>query len=149
LYEFERAWSRSSSGSREHQGSVTRETLPTPQLPKSVSSVTPKETFDEYNAFQPDLIIVFNEHAHILTEAGAEGVPDFIVEILSPKTRRLDLVHKKRVYAIRGVRRDGILCQGKQFALAFAVHGPLFTVRRILSAQIWGAGQREAQQETV
>ena len=59
---------------------------------------------DEYNAFQPDLIIVLNEHADILTEAGAEGVPDLIVEILSPKTRRLDLVNKKRIYAIRGVR---------------------------------------------
>jgi len=59
---------------------------------------------DEYNVFQPDLIIVLNEHADILTEAGAEGVPDLIVEILSPKTRRLDLVSKKRVYAIRGVR---------------------------------------------
>ena len=59
---------------------------------------------DEYNVFQPDLIIVLNEHADILTEAGAEGVPDLIVEILSPKTRRLDLVNKKRIYAIRGVR---------------------------------------------
>ena len=58
---------------------------------------------DEYNAFQPDLIVVLNEHASILTEAGAVGVPDLIVEILSPKTRRLDLLNKKRVYAAKGV----------------------------------------------
>lgn len=59
---------------------------------------------DQHNAFQPDLIIVLNEHADILTEAGAEGAPDFVVEILSPKTRWLDLVNKKRLYATRGVR---------------------------------------------
>ena len=44
------------------------------------------------------------EHAGILTEAGAEGAPDFVVEILSPKTRQLDLINKKRLYATRGVR---------------------------------------------
>jgi Uma2 family endonuclease len=49
------------------------------------------------------LIIVLNEHAGILTEAGAAGVPDLVVEILSPKTRRLDLLNKKRVYATKGV----------------------------------------------
>jgi len=59
---------------------------------------------DEHNVFQPDLIVVLNEHAGILTEAGAEGAPDFVVEILSPKTRRLDLINKKRLYATRGVR---------------------------------------------
>jgi Uma2 family endonuclease len=64
---------------------------------------------DEYNVFQPDLIIVLNEHAGILTEAGAIGAPDLIVEILSPKTRRLDLLNKKRVYAIRGVRELWII----------------------------------------
>ena len=54
--------------------------------------------------FQPDLLIVLNENRRILTDAGAEGAPDFVVEILSPKTRQLDLVNKKRVYARMGVK---------------------------------------------
>ena len=58
---------------------------------------------------QPDLIVVLNEHAGILTEAGAEGAPDFVVEILSPKTQRLDLVNKKRLYATRGARELWII----------------------------------------
>jgi Uma2 family endonuclease len=37
--------------------------------------------------FQPDLLIVRHENRDILTEAGAEGAPDLIVEILSVKTR--------------------------------------------------------------
>src|ERR1700730_4369313 len=59
---------------------------------------------DEINVFQPDLLVVLNERLGILTEEGAEGAPDLVVEILSPKTRRLDLVNKKQEYARAGVR---------------------------------------------
>ncbi len=59
---------------------------------------------DGINVFQPDIIVVLNEHLEILTEAGAEGAPDLVIEILSPKTRRLDLVNKKQEYARAGVK---------------------------------------------
>jgi Uma2 family endonuclease len=69
--------------------------------------------FDVYltdtDVFQPDLLIVLNENRGILTDAGAEGAPDFVVEILSPKTRQLDLVNKKRVYARLGVKELWII----------------------------------------
>jgi Uma2 family endonuclease len=64
---------------------------------------------DETNVFQPDLIIVLNERLGILTEAGAEGAPEFVVEILSPKTRRLDLMNKKQEYARAGVKELWII----------------------------------------
>ena len=64
---------------------------------------------DETNVFQPDLIIVLNERLGILTEAGAEGAPELVVEILSPKTRRLDLVNKKQEYARAGVKELWII----------------------------------------
>ena len=64
--------------------------------------------FDVYltntDVFQPDLLVVLNANRSILTDAGAEGPPDLVVEILSPKTRQLDLVNKKRVYARLGVK---------------------------------------------
>lgn len=41
---------------------------------------------NENNVFQPDLVFVSKKNSSILTDAGAEGAPDFIVEILSPKT---------------------------------------------------------------
>ena len=50
------------------------------------------------------MLIVRRENRDILTEAGAEGAPDLIVEILSAKTRQLDVVNKKRVYARLGVK---------------------------------------------
>jgi Uma2 family endonuclease len=63
----------------------------------------------EIDVFQPDLLIVLNENRRILTDAGAEGAPDLVVEILSPKTRQLDLVDKKRVYARLGVKELWII----------------------------------------
>jgi Uma2 family endonuclease len=63
----------------------------------------------EIDVFQPDLIVVLNPNRSILTDAGAEGPPDFVVEILSPKTRQLDLVNKKRVYARLGVKELWII----------------------------------------
>src|ERR1700756_2966294 len=69
--------------------------------------------FDVYltdiDVFQPDLLIVLNENRRILTDAGAEGAPDLVVEILSPKTRQLDLVNKKRIYARMGVKELWII----------------------------------------
>ena len=44
--------------------------------------------FDVYltntDVFQPDLLVVLNPNRSILTDAGAEGPPDLVVEILSP-----------------------------------------------------------------
>ncbi len=64
---------------------------------------------DEINVFQPDILIVLNERLGILTEEGAEGAPELVVEILSPKTRRLDLVNKKQEYARAGVKELWII----------------------------------------
>jgi Uma2 family endonuclease len=57
----------------------------------------------DLNVFQPDLIFVSQAREHILTAQGAEGAPDLVVEILSPKTARLDLEQKRMVYARAGV----------------------------------------------
>jgi Uma2 family endonuclease len=53
--------------------------------------------------------VVLNERLSILSEAGAEGAPDFVVEVLSPKTARLDRDNKRRVYATSGVRELWII----------------------------------------
>ena len=59
---------------------------------------------DNDNVFQPDLVFVARENYRVFTDAGVEGVPDLVVEILSPSTAHLDRNAKQRVYAARGVR---------------------------------------------
>ena len=51
---------------------------------------------------QPDLLVISNRE--ILTTNGARGVPDLIVEILSPSTARKDTREKFLLYERKGVR---------------------------------------------
>jgi Uma2 family endonuclease len=58
----------------------------------------------DLNVYQPDLYFVSNARKSILSEQGAEGAPDLVVEILSPKTARFDKGVKREVYARAGVK---------------------------------------------
>jgi Uma2 family endonuclease len=56
-------------------------------------------TFDvklgEGDVVQPDLVVVLRQHFAIVTDAAIEGVPDLVIEIVSPSTRRDDRVTKR------------------------------------------------------
>ena len=65
--------------------------------------------FDKHNVFQPDIVFVSKKRLSILTKAGAEGAPDFVVEILSPRTAELDREQKQQVYARAGVQELWII----------------------------------------
>ena len=52
----------------------------------------------------PDLYFVSTGREGILTEQGAEGAPDLVIEILSPSTAKLDLGRKREIYAASGVQ---------------------------------------------
>lgn len=58
----------------------------------------------ENDVFQPDIVFVKQENFGVLTDAGVEGTPDFVVEILSPSNAYLDKKAKLRVYARTGVK---------------------------------------------
>lgn len=60
--------------------------------------------FDPINVCQPDIVFFARANEDRLTDAGAEGAPDFIVEILSAKTAFLDKKSKRRIYARSGVK---------------------------------------------
>jgi len=57
----------------------------------------------DLNICQPDLYYVSRMRRAILTAQGARGAPDLIVEILSPKTAKLDRGVKREIYARSGV----------------------------------------------
>jgi Uma2 family endonuclease len=57
----------------------------------------------DINGYQPDVLSVADKHRAVLTDAGAEGAPDSIVEILSPSTAHHDKGVKREVYARTGV----------------------------------------------
>ena len=58
---------------------------------------------DEINAVQPDVVFVAKGN-DILTAQGASGAPDFVAEVLSPKTAHLDKKSKRHIYARSGIK---------------------------------------------
>ena len=58
----------------------------------------------EYDLVLPDLTFVAADRLGIIHPARIEGAPDLVLEILSPSTRRVDLVRKAALYATAGVR---------------------------------------------
>lgn len=63
----------------------------------------------ELNIFQPDLYYVSNAQSGILTDQGTRGAPDLVIEILSPKTAKLDRGIKREIYARSGVEEMWIV----------------------------------------
>jgi Uma2 family endonuclease len=64
---------------------------------------------DRKNVFQPDLVFISAEKKNIITERGIEGIPDLVVEIISPSNIFTDRNRKKRVYQQIGVREYWIV----------------------------------------
>lgn len=58
---------------------------------------------DEDNLVQPDLIFVAHKNEHIIQKGCIMGVPDLVVEILSPGTYRTDRGPKLKLYQRLGV----------------------------------------------
>lgn len=52
---------------------------------------------------QPDVVFLSEEHRDRMTEHLIEGAPDWVAEIISPSTRRVDEVEKMHEYARAGV----------------------------------------------
>lgn len=62
------------------------------------------------NFFQPDLCVITNENADILSRRNAiYGAPDMVVEVLSRSTKKRDLTVKKDSYEACGVKEYWIV----------------------------------------
>ena len=64
---------------------------------------------NENNSFQPDIVFISKENNSIVKKSGIHGCPDLVVEILSPSTKKFDLVKKKNVYETSGVKEYWIV----------------------------------------
>jgi Uma2 family endonuclease len=58
---------------------------------------------DDFNVPQPDLIFVNSAKANIIKEEGIFGVPDLLVEIISPSSMKMDKFDKFKTYQKFGV----------------------------------------------
>ncbi len=63
---------------------------------------------EQNNAVQPDLVVVLKENESII-RGHIHGVPDMLIEILSPGSLQHDTVRKKGLYERFGVREYWIV----------------------------------------
>lgn len=59
--------------------------------------------FTEIDTFQPDLLFVSNKKLSIIEEKRINGVPDLVIEILSPSNDAKEMSYKKHIYESSGV----------------------------------------------
>ena len=60
--------------------------------------------FSNMDIVEPDLLYISRERLDILTKQHVRGAPDLVVEILSPGTRRVDEITKRKLYERCGVQ---------------------------------------------
>lgn len=69
-----------------------------------IAFYAPMDLYIDYkNVFQPDLMFISKENKHIITGRGVEGVPELVVEIISPSNIFTDRNKKKKIYQQIGV----------------------------------------------
>jgi len=64
---------------------------------------------DDENIFQPDIIVILNEHLNLIKRKGLYGAPDMVIEILSSSTAKYDQEKKKAIYEQYGVKEYWIV----------------------------------------
>lgn len=79
---------------------------------------------EENNAVQPDIIVIMNENRHIIHENGyIHGVPDLLIEVLSPGNKEHDLIIKKDLYERFGVKEYWIVDPDTKLSLGYVLEG--------------------------
>jgi Uma2 family endonuclease len=80
------------------------------QNPIGTVVMAPLDVFlSEINVYQPDLVFVCNDRAHLIADEGIEGAPDLVVEVLSTSTAKFDKGPKRKIYSRTGVREMWII----------------------------------------
>jgi Uma2 family endonuclease len=97
---------------------------------KSLGKVyaSPVDVFlDEHsNAVQPDIVFVLSENRNILKIDAIHGVPDLLIEVLSPSNKNHDLVEKKNLYEKFGVKELWIIDPETKEATGYFLEGGLY-----------------------
>ncbi|MBX2895533.1 MAG: Uma2 family endonuclease [Cyclobacteriaceae bacterium] len=73
------------------------------------------------NVVQPDITVILKTNSHQIVNGRYSGVPDLIVEILSPGNKDHDLITKKDLYEKFGVKEYWIIDPETKLALGFSL----------------------------
>lgn len=100
--------------------------------------IQPRENFNhdssqerkQFNVLEPDVLLVLNESKKIITEKNIKGVPDLVVEIISPTSAYRDKVVKKKLYEKFGVKEYWLVDPQSQTIEVYSLKGQKFTLHQ-------------------
>jgi Uma2 family endonuclease len=72
-----------------------------------------------FDCVEPDLLVVLNDQAGIITEKHISGAPAIVIEILSPSTGRRDKGLKRSLYERFGVREYWLVDPARDIVSTF------------------------------
>ncbi len=85
--------------------------------------IAPSDVYlDDENVVQPDIYFVSNSNLSILTDTGADGAPDMIIELLSPSNAYYDLRAKHQLYEKYGVKEYFIVDPEDNMVIAYKLN---------------------------
>lgn len=73
------------------------------------------------NAVQPDIVVILNDNPNQIKEGRYSGVPDLLVEVLSPGNKEFDLIVKKELYERFGVKEYWVVDPDTKLGLVFSL----------------------------
>lgn len=74
------------------------------------------------NSVQPDIVVILKSNKSQVNNQGRfEGIPDLLVEVLSPSNKEFDLIKKKDLYEKFGVKEYWIVDPDTKLAIGFAL----------------------------
>ena len=89
---------------------------------------------------EPDISVICNKNK--LSDRGCEGSPDFIVEVVSPSSRKMDYRTKMTLYADAGVREYWIVDPSRERTTVYHFEEDaapiIFTFGQAISVGIYG-----------
>jgi Uma2 family endonuclease len=91
--------------------------------------------FSEDTALQPDLIFVSKLRAEIIQENFIAGVPDLVVEVLSPSTTAHDRATKLKLYADAGVPETWLIDSQAKTVEILKLQGKKYLVDSTLAGE--------------
>ena len=62
-----------------------------------------------YTVVQPDICVLCHESGQYSNKNGWVGIPDLVVEVVSPSTRKRDFSEKKEIYQEAGVKEYWVI----------------------------------------
>lgn len=92
--------------------------------------------FTRFDVVEPDLLYMSNARAReVLTAANVQGVPELVIEIGSPSTRKRDETIKRRLYEREGVSEYWVVDPDIDVIRVYRREGDGFSRARELSAE--------------